>query len=305
VNAGYELAILSEEQGHFRQAIDIYKKCSGMGSTSASVALAEYAMSGRISAPDYGKSFKIIRNLTSRNSIPDDDSAKLLMVYLLDRNPVLRDGAKLSERFEVHPELQSSMMLMCIEYHLVKLIFICQAVEERVKPKLVQTIPPFFQIAELPERLVSSERGDFVLQEYRGYFNIDKFIYQCTTREKKIQIYDDFLLANEQLARNGQLPSAIVFEIISSLYGLLGRPIAYPKAKFFIYQPGIKNKAIEVLRSFINSRSALLLQYIHQILVDLVLEYEFSIMTKTTPLWPGEESKKNIFVAIKRVEKNC
>ena len=131
---------------------------------------------------------------------------------------------------------------------------------------------------------------------------IDKLIYECTLREKCSQIYDDFLIANENLARGAKVPTAVVFEIICSLYGLLGRPINYARAKRFVNVARTKNKGILMFRSFLNSRNLLLLPFLPQHLADLVLEYEFSIISKETSIWPCEESKKKICIAVRRAE---
>lgn len=304
VSCMYSLALMAEKQNQWKQALQWYKEASIWGSNSAKVAIAEYAMSGRVGTPNFEQSFNIIQNLESTNGIPDDNSAKLLLVYLLDRNPMLKDGIKLSERFQINSELQSSIILKCIQYHLVKVILICQAAEERVTPTMLQTsIPSFLQIVKQPMKQIrETAEGKVMIWETRGYLAIDKLIYQCTLREKRSQIYDDFLLSNEKLARGAKLPTAVVFEIICSLYGLLGRPINYARAKLFMKLVRSNNRAILMFRSFVNSRNLLLMPFLPQHLVDLVLEYEFSLITKETPIWPCEESKKKICIALRRVE---
>jgi len=302
VSSMYALAIMSEKQNQWKQALQWYKEGSTWGSNSSKVAIAEYAMSGRVGMPDYAQSFSIIQNLESTNGIPDDNSAKLLLVYLLDRNPMLKDGIRLTERFQVNSELQSSIMLKCIQYHLVKVILICQAAEERVTPTKLNTLPSFLQIVKQPKKQILTNKGNLMMEETRGYLAIDKLIYECTLREKRSQIYDDFLLANENLARGAKVPTAVVFEIICSLYGLLGRPIDYARAKLFMNLARTKNKGISMLRSFLNFRNMLLLPFLPQHLVDLVLEYEFSIISKETSIWPCEESKKKICIAVRHVE---
>jgi len=298
VRSMYALGILAEKHNQWKQALQWYKEGSTWGSSCSKVAIAEYMMSGRVGIPDYEQSFNIIQNLDSINGIPNDNAAKLLLVYLLDRDPVLKDGIRLSERFQVNSELQSSIILKCIRYHLVKVILICQAAEGRVTPTMLQTfIPSFLQTA----KMVTNE-GNVMIQETRGYLTIDELIYECTLRENLNQIYDDFLLSNENLARRTKVPTAVVFEIICSLYGLLGRPINYARAKLFMNLTRANNHAISMFKSFLNYRNLLLMPFLPQHLVDLVLEYEFSIITKETSIWPCEESKNKICIAVSRVE---
>jgi len=147
---------------------------------------------------------------------------------------------------------------------------------------------------------VAIDDGEYIQKETRGFVNIDELIYLCTTQEISPQKYDDFMLTNYHLARGVKDSSAIVFEVICSLYGLLERPINYSRAKFFINYIETENNAISVLRSFIKPRQDLLLMHLPLLLVDLVLEYEFSILTKKTPIWPGKRNNKNVCIAIKR-----
>jgi len=294
-----------EVQEKYNQAQEMYKKSFDMGSSSGGVALAEYAMSGRIGAPDYRQSYDIARNITSSSALPTDDSAKLLMVYLLDRNPMLDGGIRLSKHFAVNPGFQGYMMFRLIEYHLIKVIFVCQAIEDRVKPvTLKKQFPRWIRNVETSLKRIGTRDGEQVYQETRRYLNIDELIYLCTTREMSPQNYDDFMLTNENLARKGKDKSAIVFELVCSLFGLLGRRINFSRAKFLINLEEAENKAILELRSFLKFRSDLLEKHLPSLLVDLVLEYQFSILTKKTSIWPGSLIKK-VCIGISRVPQEC